>query len=160
MIQDSASPVFQGCTSDLIHIMADVIPRSAARGLRLNVPLISLMTLWSLLRWEVKIAQMALQLMGINMIQLQQDLDSLIHYTSTKVTMSDSVPEDLVTSELASIVDNARKQAISLQHSWIGTEHLLLALLTQPETGAAAFLASYGITYESVESSIAKILCE
>ena len=58
------------------------------------------------------------------------------------------------TAEARQVVIGAQTEARQLRHRWIGTEHLLLALLTQ-DTPSAAVLARYGLTHDSVSQTIA-----
>lgn len=53
------------------------------------------------------------------------------------------------TSEARDIVARAQVEARALGHSWIGTEHLLLALLGQPEAPGASALRRLGVTREA-----------
>ena len=53
-------------------------------------------------------------------------------------------------TQLASdVLDGSAREARSLGHSYIGTEHLLLSLLKKSSSAAAGILLSHGITYES-----------
>ena len=58
------------------------------------------------------------------------------------------------TTEARQTVVGAQAEARQLRHRWIGTEHLLLALLAQ-ETPSTAVLARHGITHDAVAASIA-----
>jgi ATP-dependent Clp protease ATP-binding subunit ClpA len=48
----------------------------------------------------------------------------------------------------------AQQESHRLRHSWLGTEHLLLALLGQQDTRAIAVLSTVGVTKASVERSL------
>jgi ATP-dependent Clp protease ATP-binding subunit ClpA len=58
------------------------------------------------------------------------------------------------TTEARQAVVGAQDEARRLHDGRIGTEHLLLALLTQ-DTPSAAVLARYGLTHDSVSQTIA-----
>jgi excisionase family DNA binding protein len=47
-----------------------------------------------------------------------------------------------------SILGEAREQALAMDHEYLGQEHLLLAMLTVPDTLAAIVLANLGVTCE------------
>lgn len=55
-------------------------------------------------------------------------------------------------------MDGAEVEARALAHSYIGTEHILLALLREPESRAARALASLGVTYEKVTAAVARMM--
>lgn len=52
------------------------------------------------------------------------------------------------------VVVQAQEEARGLGHNYIGTEHLLLGLLAQPDTGAARALQNSGITPESARDAV------
>jgi ATP-dependent Clp protease ATP-binding subunit ClpA len=57
------------------------------------------------------------------------------------------------TSEARQTVTRAQVEARELRHQHIGTEHLLLAMLTQ-DTPSTAVLGRYGLTHDSVSDTI------
>lgn len=50
------------------------------------------------------------------------------------------------------------EQARRLGHSYVGTEHVLLALLRNPDGGATALLRQFGVSTETVEVRLARWL--
>jgi ATP-dependent Clp protease ATP-binding subunit ClpC len=56
------------------------------------------------------------------------------------------------------IVFAAQEQARELGHDYIGTEHLLLALLRQPESVPATALTDLGVTYEDAREDVLRIV--
>jgi ATP-dependent Clp protease ATP-binding subunit ClpA len=60
------------------------------------------------------------------------------------------------TDDARNVVVLAREQARELGHSWIGTEHLLLALLDPGAGGAATLLGEAGVEAGAVRSSLAR----
>jgi ATP-dependent Clp protease ATP-binding subunit ClpA len=58
------------------------------------------------------------------------------------------------TSQARSVVVTAQEESRSLQHDYIGTEHVLLGLLTVPDTPAAAALSRLGLTKEVVVAEV------
>ena len=52
----------------------------------------------------------------------------------------------------------AQQQARDLRHGWIGTEHLLLALLAQPGTKAGRVLTGHGLDHASVTEAVRSYL--
>jgi ATP-dependent Clp protease ATP-binding subunit ClpC len=52
----------------------------------------------------------------------------------------------------------AGEEASGLRHSYAGTEHILLALLTEDEGTAAGVLASFGVSHEQVHKAVVRML--
>ena len=57
------------------------------------------------------------------------------------------------TTDARQVVQVAQAEARSLNHGWVGTEHLLLGLLRQP-TPAATALAAVGISHQAVMAQL------
>ncbi len=62
---------------------------------------------------------------------------------------------DRYTHRTRAVLDGAKEVARGMNHPFIGTEHLLLALFTQPESIATRILAAHGITQEAVAGAVA-----
>jgi ATP-dependent Clp protease ATP-binding subunit ClpA len=62
------------------------------------------------------------------------------------------------TPRAAEVFGRALTEAISLGHNYIGTEHLLLALIGDPEGAAGGILAGGGLTHEGVRLQVVQIL--
>jgi ATP-dependent Clp protease ATP-binding subunit ClpA len=60
------------------------------------------------------------------------------------------------TSEAREVVVGAQQQARDLHHDRIGTEHLLLGLLAQQGTTAAAALERHGLTHTEVSADVVR----
>jgi ATP-dependent Clp protease ATP-binding subunit ClpC len=52
------------------------------------------------------------------------------------------------------VLDLANEEALSFDHTYIGTEHLLLGLLREDQGSAAQYLASRGIELEKVREAV------
>ncbi|WP_424536224.1 Clp protease N-terminal domain-containing protein [Sphaerisporangium viridialbum] len=52
----------------------------------------------------------------------------------------------------------AQDEARLFNHDYIGTEHLLLALLQQPDTVAARVLARHGLDHDQIGDAVARLL--
>lgn len=52
----------------------------------------------------------------------------------------------------------ARKEMISLKHPYVGSEHLLLAILSNEKRDLTIKLSKYGITYEKFKNEIIKVI--
>lgn len=62
------------------------------------------------------------------------------------------------TSVARDIVVKAQEEARELEHCWIGTEHLLLALLRDGSTQAAAVLKEAGVTRDLAQTQLLRLL--
>jgi ATP-dependent Clp protease ATP-binding subunit ClpC len=49
------------------------------------------------------------------------------------------------TPQVRKVLDHAIEQARTMHHNYVGTEHLLLGLLLEPDSAAAQALASFGV---------------
>jgi ATP-dependent Clp protease ATP-binding subunit ClpC len=52
----------------------------------------------------------------------------------------------------------AGEEARELRHSFIGTEHILLALSLEPEGRAAQVLASFGVSHGQVRTAVIRMM--
>lgn len=90
------------------------------------------------------------------------DLDSLRTAVISMVSMGDE-PVDKVlgyTPRTKYIIESSANEARNFNHNYVGTEHLLLALLREGEGVAAQILKAMGITLEYVENELKKRLSE
>jgi ATP-dependent Clp protease ATP-binding subunit ClpA len=62
------------------------------------------------------------------------------------------------TEEARAVTAAADRQAAALRHGWIGTEHLLLALLDDPERRVARVLVERGVTGPWVRAEVERIV--
>jgi ATP-dependent Clp protease ATP-binding subunit ClpC len=63
-----------------------------------------------------------------------------------------------LTERAQEVLRLAGEQARELRHSFIGTEHILLALLLEPEGTAAQVLASFGVSYAQVRTAVVRMM--
>lgn len=56
------------------------------------------------------------------------------------------------------VLELAEEQARGLHHSYVGTEHILLALLTEPDNPARTALGSLGVTRERVRKAVVQMM--
>ena len=74
------------------------------------------------------------------------------------------VGDDIITGQLPftprakKVLELALREALSLGHNYIGTEHILLGLVREDEGAAADYFAELGITAESVRGEIIRKL--
>ncbi len=63
-----------------------------------------------------------------------------------------------LTQRAQRVLAHAQEEAIRLNHSNIGTEHLLLGLMKEPEGIAAKVLESFNITEDKVIEEVEKLI--
>jgi ATP-dependent Clp protease ATP-binding subunit ClpA len=62
------------------------------------------------------------------------------------------------TDQAHKVIEAAREEALSFQHNYLGTEHLLLGLLRQSNSVAGAVLQNLGVELDSVRRAIEFII--
>ncbi len=62
------------------------------------------------------------------------------------------------TERLRRVLDYAQSEAAALSHNYVGTEHLLLGLLQEPEGTAARVLAKLDLKLDLVRASVLNLL--
>jgi len=62
------------------------------------------------------------------------------------------------TPRLQRVLDHASQEARDLSHNYVGTEHLLLGLLGEPEGTASRALASFNLKLDEVRNAVLKLL--
>ena len=106
--------------------------------------------LLGLLRERGSIALLVLESLGIQPAQVKEEIEKSIE---TKP----AVPSiDAVTRSAKRVLQLLTEEASSLGHSYIGTEHILLALLREEEGLAAKILTGLGADYDKVRDEIVK----
>ncbi|MES2522292.1 MAG: Clp protease N-terminal domain-containing protein [Gemmatimonadota bacterium] len=93
---------------------------------------------------------------------LNADLDALkdkIIETITQGMASQATGPDLpYTSRAKKVLELSMAEARDLNHSYVGTEHLLLGLLREEKGIAAQTLVHYGVTLEPTRTEILRLL--
>ncbi|MFA7573364.1 MAG: ATP-dependent Clp protease ATP-binding subunit [Lutispora sp.] len=84
------------------------------------------------------------------------DLEGLRKSVIATIGMGKEAVDQVIgyTPRTKNIIENSVKEARALGHSYVGTEHLLLALLREGEGVAAQILNNIGITLEDIEDEI------
>lgn len=135
-------------TTDATFIIEQLRQRAAARSLNLGALLPELL-IWTILRWERKVAVTALELIGVNCWKLQKRLDSLLRSKRSPRTVSR--PETTVRGW-------GRRQALLMGSGYVGDEHLMLGALSAAEQDFVAFLAEHLVDYETVKRAVIELL--
>lgn len=165
-----SDPSFQSlavkrCTTKVIDVLLLVLQRAADRTRLLNHPFTESMTLSIMLRSEINVAQVALKEMEVDLESLEQRLDRLLDQCDRVACRSqEQVDEDLshsyreVSATIWDLVERGKQEAAKLRHDYVGTEHLLLAIIRTADASLSSILAHSGITYEVAQEAILNIL--
>jgi len=102
------------------------------------------------------IAVAIIQKAGANLNELKSELEKNLPRSSNSLIIGD-IP---FTSRAKKVLEFAVEEARSLNHNYIGTEHLLLGLLKEKEGVACLVLNSFGMYFDDVKEKIAEMFKE
>ncbi len=100
------------------------------------------------------VAAQVLKNLDVNVRTIRLEVEKLVQSGPDMVTMG-KLP---TTPRAKSVIGHAMKEAHSLNHNYVGTEHLLLGLLREPEGVAAQVLMNCGLKLQDVREEILSIL--
>jgi len=168
-----AAPVKLPITDAAKHISDQILVRARDRGLFfLDSGSIAALALWSLIRWERKVALSVLDRMGIDLGQLADGLDSFLAQVARENPRpgAEGAPRpsgrggQMAYFEaeplLNAFLDRASFEARQLEHDYVGSEHLLLAVLRALEGEPSSLREGVLPPYESVREAIVEFLGE
>jgi ATP-dependent Clp protease ATP-binding subunit ClpC len=101
------------------------------------------------------VAVAVLRSMGVDLDELTATIEKAITSTGGMMTIGQMLP---FTPRAKKVLEIAANEARSMSHKYIGTEHLLLALMKDTESAAANALAAAGVEYEKVKEEIGRVL--
>jgi ATP-dependent Clp protease ATP-binding subunit ClpC len=87
--------------------------------------------------------------------KIQKEMETLIVRDKGKKVLNGTLP---LTPRAKRAIDYARVEARNLNHDYVGTEHLLLGLLHEPENVPVQVLLLLGIDYATVRQAILSTL--
>jgi len=93
---------------------------------------------------------------GADLTQLKKELEKNLPRSSSSLIIGD-IP---FTSRAKKILEYAVEEARSLNHNYIGTEHLLLGLLKEKEGVACRILNGFGVYFDDVKEKIVEMFKE
>ncbi|PIQ96907.1 MAG: ATP-dependent Clp protease ATP-binding subunit ClpC [Nitrospinae bacterium CG11_big_fil_rev_8_21_14_0_20_56_8] len=102
------------------------------------------------------IAVAIVQKSGVDLPQLKKELEKNLPRSSNSLIIGD-IP---FTSRAKKVLEFAVEEARSLNHNYIGTEHLLLGLLKEKEGVACRVLNSFGLFFDDVKEKIVEMFKE
>ncbi|MFQ5481151.1 MAG: ATP-dependent Clp protease ATP-binding subunit [Nitrospinaceae bacterium] len=102
------------------------------------------------------IAVALLQKSGVDLNQVKAELEKNLPRSSNSLVIGD-IP---FTSRAKKVLEFAVEEARSLNHNYIGTEHLLLGLLKEKEGVACRVLNSFGMYFDEVKEKLEEMFKE
>jgi len=101
------------------------------------------------------VASIVVQNLGAELHEIKQRIEETIKMGKAAHTGGRDLP---YTSRAKKVLELAINEAAELQHSYVGTEHLLLGLLREEKGIAAQVLASFGVTEEVARAEVLRIM--
>jgi ATP-dependent Clp protease ATP-binding subunit ClpC len=82
--------------------------------------------------------------------------EAAVRASQQETTVESRVPDstDYMSDRLVAVLERAAQEAKQLQHDYLGTEHLLLALMAVPDTNAQAILQKLNLQPETARTRI------
>ncbi|OWK45109.1 Clp protease N-terminal domain-containing protein [Fimbriiglobus ruber] len=160
-------------TDSARRILESIQYRADDRGLYVvDTAFITTLVLWSLLLWERKVGRVALERMSIDPFDLAREVDRLLTEKAKEhPVVYDPRDQRLVFAKtgapyqrwdletvLEPLLQQAEHEALALGHNYVGSEHLLLAVVQQADAGLTGLLREYGIGYSAVREAVLKVL--
>jgi ATP-dependent Clp protease ATP-binding subunit ClpC len=105
--------------------------------------------LLGLVRENEGVAAQVLQKMGVNLAKVRAEIESEIEPANEP-----TAPEPKLTPKAKRVLELAADEARRMRHNYIGTEHLLLALLREKDGLAAKVLRKLGLDLEKARAKV------
>lgn len=146
-------------TTSAIHIIEQMLPRAADRSISTEITeqTILMQALWSVLRWERKVGLVALDRIGVDTDALARDVDRELLKLRTLSSGHCSLVMDIETS-IIPLLAAAEHEALELGHNWVGSEHLLLAIVRLADPSLCEVLERHRIVYNEVRLMVLDLL--
>jgi len=159
-------------TDSAQRILRQIPARAGDRGLHVvNPESILMMALWSLLQWERKVGRVALERVGADPFDLARDLDRLlvqkadehpVAVTEQGVLIFVNAGQPYAYWDFETLVEpllqQAEHEALALGHNYVGSEHLVLAIVRLADPVLADLLRNHSVDYARVREAIVALL--
>jgi ATP-dependent Clp protease ATP-binding subunit ClpA len=154
-------------------ILEQIPARASDRGLHVvDESSIVMMALWSLLLWERKVGRVALEQMGVDPFDLARAVDRLLDEKADEHPLAyDAERQQAIlvkTGELYQgwnfdtllepLLQRAEHEALALGHNYLGSEHLLLAVVRLACPLLGGVLRQHTIDHARVKEAILGVL--
>jgi ATP-dependent Clp protease ATP-binding subunit ClpC len=111
--------------------------------------------LLGLIREGDGVAVAVLKNLSVDLEDLARNIEKSISSSGGMMTIGQMIP---FTPRAKKVLEIAAQEARAMSHKYIGTEHLLLALMKDHESAAATALAAIGVEYDRVKEEIERVL--
>jgi ATP-dependent Clp protease ATP-binding subunit ClpC len=111
--------------------------------------------LLGLIREGDGVAIAVLRNQGVDLEELARSIEKQINTSGGMMTIGQMIP---FTPRAKKVLEIAAQEARAMSHKYIGTEHILLALMKDNESAAASALAAVGVDYDSCREEIDRVL--
>ncbi len=101
------------------------------------------------------VAVAVLKNLGVELEELVRNIEKSISTSGGMLTIGQMLP---FTPRAKKVLEMAAQEAKAMGHKYIGTEHLLLALMKDKESASANALGVVNVNYENTKEEIEKIL--
>ncbi len=109
--------------------------------------------LLGLLKAQDSVAVKVLQNLNIELHELRKEVERRSEHDGITLLVDPGNKD-----KIQRILENSREEARKLRHSYIGSEHILLALLRDTTSVASASLSSFSITYQVIRNELNQTL--
>lgn len=110
--------------------------------------------LLGLLREEDSVAIKILKNLNIDLAELKKEVERRARQSGATMLLDISPNPD----KYQKIIDYSKEEARRLKHNYVGTEHILLALLRDNNNVAGAALSNFSVNYSVIKGEILRIL--
>ena len=101
------------------------------------------------------VAVNVLQNRGLNLDSIAKEIENQM---GVRPIRKELISDRLATPRVWKVLKIASKEAKALNHTYVGTEHILLGILDAPNDGAAAILKKLGVDIDQIRQEILKEL--
>jgi ATP-dependent Clp protease ATP-binding subunit ClpC len=101
------------------------------------------------------VAANVLKNLDVDLRKIRLEVEKIVPYASTENPVPGRLPH---TPRTKKVIEHAINEARSLNHNYVGTEHLLLGLLHEQEGVAAQVLTNLGLTLAGVRAEVLDLL--
>ncbi|MBL8028817.1 MAG: ATP-dependent Clp protease ATP-binding subunit, partial [Fibrobacteres bacterium] len=111
--------------------------------------------LLGLIREGDGVAVAVLQSLTVDLQELMKNVEKSVSSSGGMMTLGQMLP---FTPRAKKVLETAAQEARTMGHKYIGTEHLLLALLSDKDSSSANALGAMNVDYDKAKSEIERIL--
>ncbi|MCH8333290.1 ATP-dependent Clp protease ATP-binding subunit ClpC, partial [Candidatus Sumerlaeota bacterium] len=95
----------------------------------------------------------ALNNLGVDLEEVKMELERMV-----EVGKAPTVGLFSPNAEAKRVLEVSKEVANSMKHGWVGTEHLLLALIKEEDTIGSKCLRQFGVDYEKAKLEVSNVI--